>query len=245
MLNLALSPAFGHANSIIIDLKKKEVERHEPYGELGMQNVDPGFIYSSKINLDEIADTFMDFFTQEVGLGDFTYVSPRKLIAQTDIHIQKNRMPNWASKKYVGKMDAYSGLCVTIQTMYSLLRLLNPEVDRVDVYKHIVEKDNKVLLNEMLRLAKFIQNFLIEKKKVISDLSAKIDETASSFWEKDAGFLAKNKNFHKIPYKYNYDFNMKRNLTDFKNAIVGSDLRMDDHYYSKRKSTKKKSSKKS
>lgn len=233
MLNLALSPGFGHANSIIIDLNKREIERHEPYGELGMQTIDPGIFYSSKVNLDEVADTFMDFFTEKVGLGDFTYVSPRKLLRETDIHIQKNRMPAWASKAYVGKMDAYSGLCVTIQTMYSILRLLNPNVDRIDVYKHIVQKENKILLNQMLRLAKFIQKFLIKNQKKVKELSQKIDEASEDLMY----FTGEKSQFHVIPYKTEYDYNVKRNLSNLKAVFFGSsDARMDDQYYSKRKS---------
>ncbi len=156
----------SHANVIIIDIRRKTIERFDPHGanqyklaklaydpdnliterqDFKFGNVIPNLKKEKLIDSDalfdqEKIDKLMKTKMKEI-LSDYTYYGT-----------------NYTTP-YLGpqvKADAYDGLCVTWSTMYMVLRLLNPDLNPAEITLRMIDGKPKDLLNRVLRFQKFI-----------------------------------------------------------------------------------------
>lgn len=189
----------GHSNKIIIDLDEKEIERFEPFGVYGEKMVENLIYVRTTHSVDDIIDDAMKIILDKTaGVKGFSYVSPRSILPKTDIFIQKK--PDWAGG--TGIMDAFKGLCVTISTMYVFLRLLNPQHDRESVYKYLTNQKPEILLNMMLRFARYIEETLKREKHTVEKLKKKV--VKDLVW--------KDKNYITIPITSKSSYNIRNNM---------------------------------
>ena len=122
----------SHANIIVIDLKEKTIELFEPHGkrtELStLDSLEGAYHISDKL----LKKMFKDI------LPKYRYISPQTYL------------PTYGLQ---ARIDAYTGLCVTWSIMYVHYRLLNPNINRKTLVRHM----SKLSKNFLLKYARYIE----------------------------------------------------------------------------------------
>jgi hypothetical protein len=138
----------GHANMILIDTFNKTIERYEPHGHsLGFDK--------KKVILNGIDKKFNKKLLSYLGLNEYTYISPIDISPKIGVQL---------------KADAYNGMCVTYSMIYLQLRLMNPDVDQVEIIKYLLKKSKSEIYDIILRYAKYIEDKLKKfSNKIVND----------------------------------------------------------------------------
>ena len=129
----------GHANYIIFDLKKKHVERYEPYG------AEPPF----DMNYDyQLLDNVLEIFVLSLNLN-FTYISPIQYLPKIsfqykEIYELKNN--------YIGDPD---GFCSVWCILWTDLRIKHSQI----LPKKLELLINKEIINNNYQYKKIIRNY--------------------------------------------------------------------------------------
>jgi len=125
-----------HANMVFIDTHKKTIELFEPHGyrpdKSNLEDISKGYFKVYKF--------IKKFFTQH--LPNFTFIRPSEYEPMDGLQ---------------GKVDAYSGLCVTWSILYVHYRLLNPNVSPKTLIKYL---DKRITRNFLLRYTRYIEKLL-------------------------------------------------------------------------------------
>lgn len=132
-----------HANMIVMDLKKKTAELFEPHSKRTEQSTLDSLVGAYKISDDLLRKLFRKI------LPEFKYISPQ------------DYLKTWGLQ---GKKDAYGGLCVTWTAMYLHYRVLNPNVSREDIIKHL----DTLSKNFLLKYVKHIEETIKFEKTIKS-----------------------------------------------------------------------------
>lgn len=149
-LILELPDKYGnHANMVLIDVKKKTLERFEPHG--ANFNIMP----NSKKYMKKIDDKFKKYIIKDLGLKKYKYLSPSKLSPKLGIQL---------------KADAFCGMCVTISMMYLHMRVLNPDLKQLKLVKFIMNRPKPKLKEMILKYAKHVEETLKENEIYVLDL---------------------------------------------------------------------------
>ena len=136
----------AHANSIIIDKKKKLIELFEPHGKLTKSST-MGGIVGAHIRITNDIERFV-----KTHFPTYKYISPSKYLPSYGLQV---------------KIDAYSGMCVTWNILYIQFKLLNPDISSKSLVTHI----NKwITLDKLLRYAKYVKVMLkFSNKYILND----------------------------------------------------------------------------
>jgi len=128
-----------HANIIIIDTKQKTIELFEPHGNRGknseLESISEAYLKVSK--------KIQRFFKQH--FPTYTYIPPSKFEPKHGLQ---------------GRLDFFSGLCVTWSILYLHYRLLNPDVNPKTLVSHIDKKMNKT---KLLQYTRYVEDILKHK----------------------------------------------------------------------------------
>lgn len=140
-----------HANMIIIDTKKKTVERFEPHG--GDQEIYDADILDARIN---------DYFMKR----GYKYISPKMMVCPRGV---QDIMESYTIDKY-----KFSGFCKTWSFLYALLRLHLDEMDQETLISNMTfltketarmyfeERHKKTILEEDYKNYDFVIEFLYD-----------------------------------------------------------------------------------
>ena len=133
----------GHANMLIIDLNKKEVEHFEPHGER--------FNDSLRTSMQQHIET------------DFRHISAQ--LFPTCTYIPRSNATNFQSvlnQKF--KNSIYGGTCAVWSIWYAYLRLSHPEFSR-----EVILKQSRALLekNDFSELERFIIKFMQQLNSLV------------------------------------------------------------------------------
>lgn len=125
-----------HANMLVIDTKKKQVELFEPHGRRNfsttMDSLEGAYHISDKL----IRKYFKKYFPE------YKYISPQ------------TNLPYFGLQ---AKVDAFNGMCVTYCIMYLHYRVLNPHYSQKYVIKQMKKLIDKPFL---LRYAKYVEDMI-------------------------------------------------------------------------------------
>lgn len=128
----------AHQNILIFDNLNKTIDRFDPHGKkdgisVGHTNIGPPAYNNTGI------DAYLKRYTKKI-LPSYKYIELQ------------------LSCPYLGpqmKADKASGYCVTWSLMFTLLRLLNPDVPVQDLIKAMLEGTREELVKKLGRFAKF------------------------------------------------------------------------------------------
>ena len=125
----------NHANIIVIDVRKKQIELFEPHGNRSddstLHNIKKSYSIK-KTHLKKFFKTILDY----------------KFISVVD-ELKKHSLQ--------GKYDANSGYCITWSLLYFHYKVLNPSVS----YKKLIHYiDKKINLEKLLQYAKHVEETL-------------------------------------------------------------------------------------
>ena len=148
----------GHANILIIDNLKKTIERFEPHGELirnHFSDKDKVPYLSIKHENDRIDKKFNKDLLKKIHLEGYKYLSPIDISPKIGIQTTA---------------DAYGGMCVTYTLIYLQLRIMNPDIDQKVILKYLISKEEKEIIDIILRYAKYVEMTLKKNSaKVLED----------------------------------------------------------------------------
>ena len=139
----------SHANMVIIDLKKKTLERFEPYG--------CDVFYNKKL----INTFFRTFVLKFLKLKKFKYLEPENLSPK--IGVQHGS-------------DSFTGMCVTISAMYLQMRILNVDVKQKKIIDYFLSIPKKKLKKTILKFARYIETTLKKNSKLVNRLNYNLYE---------------------------------------------------------------------
>lgn len=175
--------AHGHANVIIFDIKRKTIERFDPHGA-------NEYVLPSNLKYDDIKSNITgkkDFKFGKQHSNKFGNIQIKlrsgALYDQDAIDKLlsaqfKKVLPDYTyygtneTTPYLGpqiKADAFTGLCATWSCMYMILRLLNPDLNPIEVTRRMIDGTREQLLDRILRFQKYIIRTL--RKESILDKS--------------------------------------------------------------------------
>ena len=126
----------NHANIILIDIRKKQIELFEPHGNRG----DDSTLHHIQKAYSKKKKAVNRFFK--------TFLSEFKLINVVD-EIHQHSLQS--------KYDSNSGYCITWSLLYFHYRVLNPRISYRRIIKHI---DKKIKLELLLKYASHIEETL-------------------------------------------------------------------------------------
>lgn len=130
----------GHANTIIVNLEKKTIERFDPHGSI------PNSFYDS-VYIDNILERKFRKI-----LPGYTYINLSNICPLFGPQI---------------KAAYHVGLCITWVTMYALLRLLNYNMDASKIIHTMLNGDKNELLDITLRFRMYIFETIAKLDKTI------------------------------------------------------------------------------
>ena len=138
-----------HVNMVIIDLKKKTIERYEPYGNLKCNKFLEEEVIINKLFITLLKNTNIDL----------EYIPPVKLSSNVGIQVLA---------------DSYNGMCVTISMLYLQMRLLNIDLKQSKIIDYFLKKDKNTLKRIILRFAKYVQKKLEKYNIEVNELHRNI-----------------------------------------------------------------------
>lgn len=136
----------SHANMIVIDLKKKTLERFEPYGWT--------LYYMKSVN-----EFMKHIFLQKLGIKEFKYLAPENISEKVGIQTLA---------------DSYGGMCVTISMLYLHMRILNPDIRQKQLIKLMVSVPKEKLKKVILRYAAYVEKTLKKHNYEVSLMNDEI-----------------------------------------------------------------------
>lgn len=131
--------SFSHANYLIVDMEKMEVERFEPHGSHPPSNLN----YEP-----ELLDLFISNYLEESGLK-FKYFKPKDYLPK--IGFQTIEI-NETKSDYIGDPN---GFCALWCIWWTDMRLSNPNIPREKLVKQL----NKELINNKISYKKLIRDY--------------------------------------------------------------------------------------
>jgi len=166
-----------HANVIYIDLKNKQIERFDPYGNIEKEYSD---------NIDNVLgkefskiDGFKYIGTSYMGVTSFQTIS-----RETDIH-----------RKKFGDLG---GFCLAWCIWFIELRLKNPDIDS----KVLVEKTIKKMIKNKIEFIEFVRNYASALDKYLRKFLQKSGIKKKNIYNQ----LHNNEDYHKIKNKIYSEF---------------------------------------
>jgi len=134
---------FTHSNIVIIDTKKKTLERFEPYG---CQSYYDGNI---------VDKFFKSFVLNFLELNNYTYLKPENISQKIGIQ---------------SKIEDGS-LCITISAMYLHMRVLNVNIKQKKIVDYFLKMSKNKLKNTILRFAKYIEKTLKKNPELVKKMN--------------------------------------------------------------------------
>jgi hypothetical protein len=128
----------GHANILLINKERQEMERFEPHGH-------ETYIYS--------AESMNAYFANLAALFGYKYISPLD-------YCPRGPQSREAADAEIRRMCQSLGYCVAWSTMYALMRLLNPEYSRDEVLADIMKGTPQELHMKARRFTAFMESVL-------------------------------------------------------------------------------------
>ena len=127
----------SHANYLLYDHKKKEIERFEPHGS----TTPPGLNYNPSL-LDSILKKKMKFFDNSI-----KYISPSEYLPKVGFQLIES---NERNRKRIGDPG---GFCALWSIWYIDMRITNIEIDRKKLVSHLIKKikENNISFKEIIR----------------------------------------------------------------------------------------------
>jgi hypothetical protein len=126
----------NHANIILIDIRKKQIELFEPHGNRGdestLHNIQKTYLKKKR----SVQRFFKSF------LSDFKFIN---VVDKINKHSLQS------------KYDSNSGYCITWSLLYFHYRVLNPRISYQRIIKHI---DKKIKLDLLLKYASHVEETL-------------------------------------------------------------------------------------
>ena len=111
----------NHLNTLIIDFRKRQVERFEPLGSIPLGD------------LDLVLDTyFLEHVVERLG-DDWAYIEPAMILCPSE-----EKGPQHLEATPAG-CKRKSGFCVTVAMMYAHMRVLLPDANPADVAEQLVQ----------------------------------------------------------------------------------------------------------
>ena len=162
--------AHGHANVIIFDIKRKTIERFDPHGAneyvlpsnlkyddmkskiTGKKDFKFGKQYSNKFGNAPLKIRSSALYDQDA-IDKLLSAQFKKVLPDYTYYGTNETTP------YLGpqiKADAFTGLCATWSCMYMILRLLNPDLNPIEVTRRMIDGTREQLLDRLLRFQKYI-----------------------------------------------------------------------------------------
>ena len=127
----------SHANILILDLKEKTIELFEPHGKrTEMSTLD------SLEGAYDISDKLLKKMFSNI-LPKYTYISPQ------------NYLPTYGLQ---GRIDSYTGLCVSWSMLYIHYRILNPTIERKRIINYMNTFTKKFILKYVKNVEETIKN---------------------------------------------------------------------------------------
>lgn len=132
--------SYSHANYLIIDIEKMEIERFEPHGSYPPQglNYDP-----------DLLDSILYNYFDSIGIGHFTYFKPKDYLEKIGFQIKEI---NELKSDYIGDPN---GFCALWCIWWADMRLSNPEIPRAKLVKRL----NRELINGKYSYKKLIRDY--------------------------------------------------------------------------------------
>jgi len=149
-----------HSNYLLIDLKKKEIERFEPNGSENSFNFD----YSSE-KLDNILKRELLFH-----LDNFKYFEPKHFIPRISVQILSSKEIN--NKKITDPQ----GFCALWSVWYVDIRLTYPEIDRKKLINKMIKNINKKNLSFKSLIRSYAVNIIEPRDLVLNKISINIED---------------------------------------------------------------------
>lgn len=137
----------SHANIILIDTKKRTIERFDPYGE------------TPYLNSNEMDDYFEMSFKKMHPIEDFKYIRPRDYFGGVGFQIISDD-----SNIINRKLGDPLGYCLAWTLWYLEERLTNPDLEPSEIIKRGMQK-----INENNKQTKFI-DFIRDYSKTLDDM---------------------------------------------------------------------------
>lgn len=131
-----------HSNFVLIDTKRKTVERFEPHG---CNSVGKG-----------VDKFFKNHGMEIIGLSNYKYLGPELLSPK--IGIQRTA-------------DAFTGLCIPIGMMYFLMRIMNIDTKQKVIVEYFTKMGKEKLKKVILKFTKYIENTLKENSDLVNLLN--------------------------------------------------------------------------
>lgn len=126
----------NHANIILIDIKKKQIELFEPHGNRGDDST-LHHIQKTYLKKKRLVQKFFKSF-----LSDFKFIN---VVDEINKHSLQS------------KYDSNSGYCITWSLLYFHYRILNSRISYQRIIKHI---DKKIKLDLLLKYAAHVEETL-------------------------------------------------------------------------------------
>ena len=127
----------SHANILMVDLKEKTIELFEPHGKrTEMSTLD------SLEGAYDISDRLLKKMFSKI-LPKYSYISPQ------------NYLPTYGLQ---GRIDSYTGLCVSWSMLYIHYRILNPTIERKRIIKYMNTFTKKFILKYVKNVEGTIKN---------------------------------------------------------------------------------------
>lgn len=166
-----------HANIIYIDIKNKQIERFDPYGNIEKNYIDgiDAILGKEFLKLDK----FKYVGTSYMGVTSFQTISQ-----ETDIH-----------KKKFGDLG---GFCLAWCIWFIELRLKNPKIET----KILVEKTIKKMIKNKIEFIEFIRNFAASLDKYLRKFIQKAGVRKKNLYNQ----IHTSEDYHKIKNKIYEEF---------------------------------------
>jgi len=130
-----IKKAENHANIIVIDVRRKQIELFEPHGNRS----DDSTLHHIKKTYSKKKTYLKKFFES---FSDYKFISVVDELTRNSLQ---------------SKYDSNSGYCITWSLLYFHYKVLNPSVDEKKLIRHIHKKIN---LNTLLKYAKHVEETL-------------------------------------------------------------------------------------
>jgi hypothetical protein len=127
--------ANGHANAMIIDMKKKTIERFEPNGEMYL----------------DVDDLLKESLTKEL-LPGYRYISPR-------LYMPK-KGPQYVQSK---TSKSSSGYCIAFTFLYLHMRVTMPQLSRKEIIEKMMEGGGTKIESRLNKFVHYVDRFVPSK----------------------------------------------------------------------------------
>lgn len=173
ILVIPMSVIRGHANMIIINYHRNEIERFEPHGDrTGHWKVDSGAIDKSIEK--SLVNKLNDKITEDNKKNNedeklFTYISPSKLCPNKKGFQAYEGMSIMETNKNNVYIKDPGGFCMAWSYFYGFLRLKFPKI----AGNELIDKTFEIVSKDPLKLRKFIRGQMLFLSSIFDDVGEK------------------------------------------------------------------------